>query len=170
VVRCGAGFFLLLLLLLLSAFALEAGAQTARVQWDREVDFTGYETFAWIDGMAAEDPATDRLVREEIENQLGIRGILPQPADPDLYVAYYASVREEFQIRGGYRSDWEASGTLVVETYVAGTLVIDLVDVLENRVVWRGWATATLTGNPRRDAPRVRAAIERLLAGFPPQP
>ncbi|MGH9322677.1 MAG: DUF4136 domain-containing protein [Vicinamibacteria bacterium] len=162
--RTGAAFVLF-------AFAgLEAQAQTIRVRWDRDVDFSGYGSFAWMDGTLAEDPEAHEAIVQEIENELARNGIFPQPADPDLYVYYHASSREEFQIRGGYRSDWEDAGTLTVNSYVAGTLVVDLVDAIENRVVWRGTASATVSGNPRKNGARIRTVVQKMFAGFPQKP
>jgi hypothetical protein len=143
-------------------------AQTLRVQWDRKVDFSRYQTFSWLEGTAAVDPTVNELIRQSIENELAVRGIFPDDAEPDLLVVYHASAQEKFEITGGYRRDWEDAGAITVDSHLAGTLVIDLIDAREDRIVWRGTATATVSGNPRKARGRIPAIIQKLFADFPP--
>jgi hypothetical protein len=148
--------------------ASSSGAQTLRVQWDRKVDFSRYQTFSWLEGTAAVDPTVNELIRESIENELSVRGIFPDEAEPDLQVVYHASAQEKFEISGGYRRDWEEAAALTVDSHLAGTLVIDLVDAREDRIVWRGTATATVSGNPKKARGRIPTIIEKMFADFPP--
>jgi hypothetical protein len=155
---------------LLALSGAEALGQTIRVQWDREVDFSRYQSFAWLEGTAAVDPEVDRMIVESVENELSVGGILPDENEPGLYAVYHASAREEFQVGGGYRRDWEDAGGLKVDSYVAGTLLVELVDAGENRVVWRAMATATVSGNPKKARARIPSVIRKMFDGFPPEP
>jgi len=155
---------------LLALRGADSQAQTIRVQWDRKVDFSTYQSFAWIEGTAAVDPEVNQLISGTIENELSVRGIFPDEDEPDLYVVYHASAREEFQVGGGYRRDWMDSGAVTVESHLAGTLVVDLVDAEENRVVWRAIATATVSGNPKKSRGRIPSVIQKMFADFPPEP
>jgi hypothetical protein len=148
----------------------DSEAQTIRVQWDHKVDFTRYQSFAWIEGTAAVDPEVNRILAESIENELSVRGIFPDEEEPDLQVVYHASARSEFELGGGYRRDWKDSGAVTVDSHLAGTLVVDLVDAEENRVVWRGIATATVSGDPKKARGRIPAVVQKMLADFPPTP
>jgi hypothetical protein len=47
--------------------------------------------------------------------------------------------------------------------------VIDLVDVENNRLVWRAIATATLQGTPKKNVPLVREVIRKMFVDFPPE-
>jgi hypothetical protein len=154
--------------LLLALVAVDSEAQTIRVQWDRKVDFSAYQSFAWLEGTAAVDPDVNQLISETIENELSVRGIFPDEDEPDLHVVYYASAREEFQVEGGYRRDWTDSGAVTVDSHLAGTLVVDLVDAEQNRVVWRAIATATVSGNPKKARGRIPSIIQKMFADFPP--
>ena len=150
-------------------FSADSEAQTIRVQWDRNVDFSVYQSFAWIEGTAAVDPEVQRVLVETIENELSVSGIFPDEDEPDLHVVFHASAREEFQVEGGYRRDWNDSGGLTVDSHVAGTLVLDLVDAKENRVVWRAIATATVSGNRKKARGRIPSIIQKMFADFPPE-
>jgi hypothetical protein len=154
--------------LFLSLLSAVSEAQTIRVQWDRKVDFSGYQSFAWIEGTAAVDPEVNQAITEAIENELSVRGILPDEDEPDLHVVYYASAREEFEVQGGYRRDWEESGALKVDSHLAGSLVVDLVDASENRVVWRAVATATVSGSRKKARARIPSILQKMFADFPP--
>lgn len=152
----------------LALAGIESEAQTIRVQWDRKVDFSGYRSFAWIEGTAAVDPEVNQILTESIENELSIHGIFPDEAEPDLQVVYHASAREEFQVEGGYRRDWADSGALTVNSHLAGTLVVDLVDASENRIIWRAIATGTVSGDPKKARRRIPTVVQKMFAGFPP--
>ncbi len=143
-------------------------AQTIRVQHDRKVDFSEYLSFAWLEGTTAVDPEVNRIIQETIENELSIRGIFPDEAEPNLNVVYHASARETFEVQGGYQRDWEGSGAVTVESHLAGTLVIDLVDAGRNRVIWRATATATVSGSPKKARGRVPSVIQKMFVDFPP--
>ena len=58
----------------------------------------------------------------------------------------------------------------VVDQYEEGTLVIDLIDVAERRLVWRGSGTRRLSRDPQPDrlTQRVNEAVDEILAQFPP--
>lgn len=144
-------------------------APTLRVRWDRDTDFSKYQTFAWKDGTAAVDPTIDALIVQTVGDELAIRGIFPDEDEPDLHVLYHASVRESFEVGGGYRTDWESEGAVTVNSYRAGTLVIDFVDAEKNRIVWRATATAVIQGNPKKNAPLVRQVIQKMFADFHPE-
>jgi hypothetical protein len=161
---------LLLSALTLTLLSATSDAQTIRVKWDRKVDFSRYQSFAWLEGTAAIDPEVNRRIAETIENELSVRGIFPDEADPGLLVVYHASRDDTFEVQGGYRRDWEDSGAVTVDSHVAGTLVVDLVDAEQNRVVWRAIATATVTGNLKKVRGRIPAVVQRMFADFPPSP
>lgn len=156
--------------LLLSASLLAAAAdtQTIRVQWERGTDFSKYQTFAWIDGQSA-DPDVDPLIRHTVGDQLSGNGIFPDEQDPDLHVAYYASAQEEVQITGGYSANWKEADAIMVSRFVAGTLVIDLVDASENRILWRAIATSTVTGDLQKSRSLIPRIIQKMFTDFPPQ-
>ncbi len=161
-------FVAVLGLTLLPALAKMSDAQTVRVQWNRKVDFSVYQSFAWIEGSAAVDPEVNRMLLETIENELSIRGIFPDEEEPGLYAVYHASAHEEFEVGGGYQRTWEDSAEVKVESHVAGTLVVDLVDVKANRVVWRAIATATVTGDRKKARGRIPSVVQKMFADFPP--
>ena len=54
--------------------------------------------------------------------------------------------------------------------YTEGTLVIDLVDMDEKELAWRGIATGTVQENPdpQKSQQRLDSIVAQILANFPP--
>jgi hypothetical protein len=148
--------------------ATEAVSQTVRVRWDRNAEKKEYLTYAWLDGTHVEDAQTHQFIVDYVDGQLGINGVFKDENDPDIYLVYHASAKNSFEITGGYGYNWKGADTITVASHVAGTLVIDLVDAAENQVIWRGIATATVTGDPKKNRGKVIKAVEKMFANFPP--
>ena len=153
---------------LLSATAL---AQTVRVKWERGTDFIKYQTYTWHENPSDDvADATDRIIVDHIDSVMSLNGIFRDDYEPDLFITYYGSAEESFGIGGGYRSDWTSSGAITIDSHRAGTLVVDIVDVDENQVVWRGIATATIQREARKNRQIVQNALTKMFDSFPPQP
>ncbi len=67
----------------------------------------------------------------------------------------------------GY-SPYYSSG--YVRKYLEGTLILDIVDDRNGRLIWRGWASGALDHDPRPDKVRmyVNKAVRKILEKFPP--
>lgn len=139
-----------------------------RVRWDRKVDFSRYQTYAWEEGVRAVSEVADRLIVEHVDAELGNAGIFKDELEPTLLVVYYASTKDEFQIQGGYRHDWQDERSVTVESYRAGTLVVDIVNVAENRIVWRASATATISSDDKKNRRLLEQALQKMFESFPP--
>ena len=169
------------------AAACATGPQL-RTDYDRNVDFTRYETFSF-----AEELGTDRAgysslitsyfkdaVRQEME-ALGYRYV---EQDPDLVVNFYTRVRERSEVRTrpsatvgvgyyGYRYGLYTAWPLYeqeVDTvhYRVGTANIDVVDAERRQLIWEGVAEGRLTRealeNPK---PAIEKTVHDLFMQFP---
>ena len=56
-----------------------------------------------------------------------------------------------------------------MDTYEEGTLVVDLFDMSDKRVVWRGVASETVSDNPEKNSKKVQKAVEKMFKQFPPK-
>lgn len=155
--------------LALATVATAADKPTVRVSWERATDFSKYRTCQWLEGTRAVDDEANQMIVQAVDDQLGVNGIFKEVADPDLYVVYHAAEEESFEVSGGYRRDWQDTRAVTVNSHVAGTLVIDLVDAEENQLVWRAYATATITDDRNKDRRTVRDVLTRMFANFPPK-
>ena len=156
------------LLVVILLAATQAMSQTVRVRWERTTDFDKYQTYAWLDGTRVKDDQSHRFIVEYVDGQLGINSVFKDENEPDLYAVYHAAAEGTFEITGGYGSDWKGADAITVNSHVAGTLVVDLVDAAEDQLVWRGTATATVSSNPKKNQDTIRKAVEKMFVDFPP--
>ena len=127
----------------------------------------------------------DRIV-DAVSGELTAKGMQRVGRSPDLLVALHGRHSTQTQIdtttygygwgawgywnRWGYGRVGAASST--VREVPVGTIIVDLVDATQKRMVWQGIASDTL--DPRATADqkdeRVRDAMKRMFASFPPKP
>lgn len=145
-------------------------------------------------------PLVEKRIRNAIDNELSLRGFQKQSGSaPDFLVAIHVVTDEKIDITTidhhygyaslGYRrfgygwyghrhyGHYSSYGygpyggtTQIVNEYLKGTLIIDIVDPKENELIWRGWASRALDDDPRPEMVQmyVAAAVQKILKKFPP--
>ena len=92
-----------------------AAAQKVHVDYDRSVDFGTYKTFAWgrtpDTSLEAESPLMHSRLKNAIEYRLTEGGMTEDTENPDVYVTYHTSSKEEIQLHTtgmgyGYGGGW----------------------------------------------------------------
>lgn len=152
---------------------------------ERDRDFAQYRTYEWgsPDALPTGDPRLDEnplfLDRLEgaVERGLAAKGIERSAEDAanaaDLLIHYHANITQRIDVNRidreyGYCYG-EGCQPRVIELE-AGTLVLDVVDALTNRVIWRGWAQDTveeMLDDPDRLAAKIDEAVSRMLERLP---
>jgi hypothetical protein len=143
--------------LLLLATAACDRSMSAGADYDRNLDFEKYDTFAWeaADPLPTGDPRLDAnpffvdRIHNAVTAELAARGVRMVESSPSLLVHFHASVRDRVDVfevdrRAGYDVGEYGPGT-AVRQYEEGTLLVDIVDAETLRVIWRGWARADVT-------------------------
>lgn len=171
---------------LLLAFVLLASCSGVQVStdFDRDVDFAAYRTYAWWPAADQPDaskadpryqsPLADARVRRAVEAVLEGKGYRKLDAAPDFFVNYHLSIESKLDVYtvNRYYGGW---GIGIPETrtvqYDEGTLVIDVGDRRQKELVWRGIGRGRVRDNPSaeqltRDVDR---AVGEILGRFPPQ-
>ena len=157
--------------------ATSAAAQKVYVDHDDETDYSRFTTFAFVetgDDLSESDPLAHDRVVVAIRTQLAAAGMEEIEGTPQLEVTYHASEKEETRVNTTHTGlAWGSSGTpgapgiaktaSNVVTYTTGTLVIDISETGEDRLIWRGSAPGVLVGNPQKKEKRVKSAIEKLV-------
>ncbi len=169
--------------LLLTLCALPAAAQKIYIDYDEKAAFGTYETFAW--GKTPEVSLRDNSqlmhsrVKNAIEYQLTTGGLIEDAENPDLLVTYHGEGEEKVVVDthhwdygwgGSWRWDpywggrpgWGGSSTTTVRTYDVGTLIIDIWDAEEKKMIWRGTATKTIPAKPEKQAKLIDEAVAKL--------
>ena len=169
---------IVLLAVTLVLVATPTVAQNVYVDHDDAVDFSTFTTFAFVetgDDLKESDPLAHDRVVAAIRIQLAAAGLEEIEDNPQLSVTYHASEEEETRINTthtglnwGSSWVWGSSGISKTDsnviTYTTGTIVIDIVEVEEEKLIWRGTAPGVLTGNPQKKEKRVNRAIQKLAA------
>ncbi len=182
-------------IVLVPVLAMIAGAcssMTINHDWDPSaVDrFPDYQSWGWLPrrGDIQTDPGrrvnaefVKARVEISIENRLAQQGFETATAgDPDFWIGYHIGLNTQVEVThvntywgygwGGWYGGGVRMSTPVVNQYEQGTLIIDIVDVEEKALVWRGTAEAEvypdMTPQERQD--RLDDAVKRILEQFPP--
>lgn len=147
-----------------------AGVATDAVH-DAAADFGRLRTYRWRERPAhfGMDELTARRVRESVDAELVAKGFVPSRAEPDFEVTVRGGIVEIDELANWpYRPRW-ARGNEVYR-YREGTLIIDVIDPVENHVVWRGFGQTVLDHDPTPEsrAERIDSTVRAILSRFPP--
>jgi len=158
--------------------------------YNPEVDFSRYQTFAWAERAGSGDDAlidnelVDRRFRRAVESELASRGLeRMRSGQPDLVVGYqlvldnrvsYQTVNTYYGSGWGYRGVYRggmATSQTTAREYTVGTLIIDFYDARERELVWRGSGEGKVNQarNPEESQERINQVVTRILRDFPVQ-
>lgn len=160
--RLGIGAGILSLVLLITSCS-----STAHIEKDDTVDFSRYQTFAWLERDGDEKPSKDDLVelkiRDAVNRELVRTGWKETTNKPDIILNYDVLVERNIEERNNpvysrpytrtvynpytrryatiyYPSQfmgYERDQRMVRE----GTVTITMIDSKTNKAVWQGWTT-----------------------------
>ncbi len=162
------------------------GCSTVQVStdYDQTAHFSAYSTFDVQPASEIRDQLVHQRIVSAVEAELTEKGLRREANSDGLLVVLHGRMSTKTELdtttygygwgRWGY---WHRRGygsTGVARTTVrevpVGTLVVDLVDAREKKLVWQGIASDTLDpdASPKEKDRRVREAINKMFAGFPP--
>ena len=172
------GILLLLSIILLSS----CNAIKVVADYDSNVDFNKYKTFAFykpeIDKAKISDLDKKRILRA-IETELLAKGFT-KSNNPDMLVGIFTKSREKVNVNQnnnfGYGFGWGfnpywggINNNLSVNQYTEGTLFIDFIDKEKKELVWQGIGTGALKLNNRaKKEERIKLFVEEIISRFPP--
>lgn len=168
-------FITLLVFVLLSAAS--ASAQKVSVDFDKDADFSKYNTFtvALNQSEPPRDPLMAQRALKGVTYHLTLKGLREVEESPDLYVVLYGIRDQEKQLNVtgyGYGGRWGRYGggtaTATTTTYNIGTLVVDIYDAQTKQLVWRGVGSDTLSDKPEKNEKKLNKALDKLFKKFPP--
>ena len=147
--------------------------------YDREANFSTYETFAFykpgIDKAEISDLDKKRILRA-IEAELQAKG-MNKSQNPDLLVSIFTKTVENvniYQNRGHYGYGWGwrpyywGAGYNTVSRTTEGTLYIDLIDANSMNLVWQGMGTGALSLDIEYKEGQIREIVAEIMAEYPP--
>lgn len=166
--------------------AVGCSSMKVNYDFDRQADFSQYKTYAWHDGEANvkdTDPLAHERFISAVDSKLAAHGFSKVASSPDVYVTYNAEESQQMSLNTtymgggwGYGPGWGwgggmggmGSSTTTVRQYNVGTVVLDMWDAGQKRLVWRGTVSDTLSDNPSKNAEKINTAVDKLFAKYPP--
>ncbi len=178
------------------AAALIAGCNSGdgpsvKTDYDKNVNFAQYHTFAVEPGRLVSrlgTPDTNNTlvagrIQNAVINQLTAKGLQPVTQNPDLVATYIAGAKTRQDIesmgpdpynspyfggRFGFdRGAYFGAGynEFYTNTYTQGTLILDLIDPRTKKLVWRAYVSGPVD---QPDQKTVSSAVSAALKNFPP--
>ena len=163
------------LLVVLASGVLSAAtllAQKVNTDSDPAAPFSSYKTYAWTNGTPAPNPLADQRIHASVDQQLAAKGLTKQAENPDLIVATHVVTQQQKQfISNGFGYGWYGGlGTVTEQTYIQGTLIVDLYDAHTKKMVWRGTGTDTASDKADRNTKKVNKALAKMFERYPGRP
>jgi hypothetical protein len=155
-------------------------ASTVTYDYDRTANFSSFRSYSWTRGNPVKDQLNHQRIVRAVEAQLAARGFIQADTGrhPDVFVAYHAAMDESLEINafgsggfGPYGLGGSRMGTARANKVTVGSVVVDMVDARDNKMVWRGTASQDL--DPRASAEKkdkeIHKAMEKMFKNYPPK-
>jgi hypothetical protein len=170
-----------LLSILLLLFVASCSSVYVNADYDKNVNFTTYKTYAYhkagIDKIEISDLDKRRILRA-IDQQMLAKGFTKSET-PDLLINVFTKSREQVtvnQFNNGFGYGWGygwnpfmmGTGQVNYTTSTQGTLYIDLIDANKKEMIWQGEGNGVLTQNTDRKEERILEFVTKILAQYPP--
>lgn len=174
----------IIFVILISGLFTACSSIKVTTDYDKGTDFSTYKTFMFVKEVAdipMNDLNKSRLLTS-IEKELTAKGLVKSD-DPDLVVDIHLSTRKEQSATttstggyyGGYRRrgyGWGGGmGTSYtsVNTYIVGTVIINMVDNKKNVLVWQGIGDGTVDFDAKKREAMMEKNIAKIMYGYPPK-
>ena len=160
--------------LFLSALAV---AQQTSIDFDRSANFANYHTYMWEASPNPAQPPWNQRIIDAIDKQLQAKGLTKVDSNPDLWVVYSNSIRNEKQVVGagyGFGPTWGWGGgasPVIHNTFITkvGTLVVELADTKDKQLLWRGSVSDAIGDNANKNQKTLNKAVAKLFQKYPPK-
>lgn len=176
-------------LCVVSLFVVSCATLQVAVDYNPDFDFGSIGTYAWLPHESP--PGTDLRINNALINdrvvaavdaRLEAKGYRKTDAGtPDVYVTWLGAIDRRIRmdtINNYYGPYWYGSRgccwggprrTLVSE-YEEGTLIVDVLNAVDRKLVWRGTGSDYIRTmkTPEETTRNINAAIAGILADFPP--
>jgi hypothetical protein len=182
-----------LALTLIAAFALSSCSSTKfSVDKDSAVDFTKYSTFQYYGWAEESNKLLNQLDQDRIEKAFGAelekRGLTYEKETGDLIVTLYIVTEQKTKTSAtttgmgggygyggyhGYGPSYGWGGMSTAHTtyseydYVVGTLIIDIYDAKEKKLIWESVAKGTINEKTKGREERVNSLVRKMMIKYP---
>jgi len=156
--------------------ALFVYAQKVETDYDHQFDFAQLHTFTVEFGSAWNNPLQQQRAKEDIVRTLTSKG-WTQAADAstaDAVVVIHGATHEQKSLDTWYSGGGWGWGpgmsNTTVNTVNVGTMVVDVFNAKNKKLVFRGTASDDISDKPEKNSKKIDKAIEKMFKDFPPKP
>ena len=164
-------------LLVLILASVPVFAQKVTYDWDKDIDFTPYRTYKWVDDLPGKSSieTTHQRILSNVDAQLQAKGLQKTAdASADLYVGYQVVTDGNGKI-ASFNPDGEwrpgpgmgDSSKPPTGTKMKGALVVDLYDRKMKKLIWRG-IVAGIFDSRQAVNYGIDKGLSKLFSYFPP--
>lgn len=169
---------------------LITGCSSTKIKsdFDPKADFSKYKTYQWISGIKinpndelSRHPRILKTIQASVDKVLKEKGF-PQveSGNPDFLVAVHAVVQQETQVEqvagaSSIYSPWWApyGGYVSMSYYDEGTLVVDVIDPADKKIIWRGMGKQAIKNYRDSQAAQRQKdyddLVAKIMSTFPPR-
>lgn len=151
-----------------------ASAQDVYVTSSPSANFSSYHTYAWGElpnPNTIRSPFLAQEAQTQINNQLQSKGLklVKETENPDLVVIGSGGMKTQTSYNlYGTRMIGGGMGSITAQQNVEGTLIVDIYELKEKELVWRGVAQGTLNQkNSQKNMQLVDKAVAKMFKKYP---
>jgi len=177
----GAGYHYIILLLCIFLLTACSGPIKITSDYDKNVDFKSYETYMLLpwrkENSKLVNEIDKRRLYDALTYELNARGYRQVNAGADLAVNLMVIIQEKANVTayrshynyGGYYYPYGYGSTIHFDSqeYLQGTVIIDVFDNNEKKLIWQGAAIAEIDENPRNREQGIKKGMARIFWEYP---
>jgi hypothetical protein len=159
---------------LLCITAAASFGQKVSVNYNRNIDFSMYRTYAL--GRDNANQIKNSILAQNAQNDVnmalqsrGLQFLQDSTQHPDLYLTLSGGLKQETSWTTMSSHGYYGGGfsTITPEQNVVGTLVVELFDPKTVSIVWRGIAQDTLNNSGEKNNKKVAKAVTKMFKQYP---
>ncbi|MEH0154855.1 DUF4136 domain-containing protein [Limibacter armeniacum] len=156
--------------------------------YDKDTDFSKYKTYSFAGWQKNSDQQLNDFDKERIQSALKSefdkRGMTLTEGDADAKIALYLVLDKKTSTTAytdymggmGYGPRWgwgmgpgfgAATTTYNESDYTEGTLVVDMYDASDSKLIWQGVMTTIANEKPKKREKSIPKKIKKLMHQFP---
>jgi len=175
----------LIFLLFILIVAVSCSSVKVSSDFDKTAGFASYKTYALTEeakNLQLDDLNKNRIL-SAIETELAAKGFSKAESNPDVMIdvklkgeqKQTATANTSGGYGYGYRYGWGggfSTTTINYDTYVDGTLFVDMIDAKKNQLVWQGRGTRTIDpdASQKKREENINYAVKKIFEKYPPKP
>ena len=169
---------------ILLLFLYSCSSITVTADYDREVNFTAYKTFSMLKWR----PENNRLVTEfdkrniqsAVISEMKQRGYRYMEIGGELAISVFILLEDKTSYNsytdyyGGYGYyygtpwGWGPGRTTVTQyNYTQGTMIFNVFDAKEKKLIWQGTAYGEVDDKPQRDENNIPKVVDQVFFKYP---